>query len=551
MNIQNLSDKQKLELAFKNHKEQNFRMAENLYQKILKNNPNNFQAIFLLGSLFFQTKNYNEAVKMLAKALNMQPKNISVCQNLGATLIEIDEFKKAIEVLTKASKMEPDHEGILYNLGNAHKGMGEYDKAANYYEAVTKINSKNTKALNNLGNVFKQLGKSKEAIKVFKKALLIQPKHINANHNIAIAYKEIGDFKNAKEFYKKSFDLNSNLESLHALSEFDEKILNDETKIKISNIISDENINKNDLAYGKFLLSKYELKNKNYKKEFDYLLEGHSDYFLSKRKFFDKGIDYWLKKLSKVKELFGVDLKLKKDNQLKPIFIVGVPRCGSTLLEKVISSGPKTLPMGEEIGVINFILGKKILENKSLNVNQGNITEEIINFYKEKDLVKKENDYTFTDKTLDNFFFIGIIRQIFPNAKIINCKRRPLSSIMSILRNNLGGISWAHDLKNIFEYFDLYHRTIEKFKSDFPNYIHDIQLENFVKNPESESKKIMEYCELPWDKKCLEFYKRKDMVSRTASNIQVRKAIFNNSSDKIDSYKIFFEDFEKKYSWFN
>ena len=551
MNIQNLSDKQKLELAFKNHKEQNFKMAENLYQKILKNNPNNFQAIFLLGSLFFQIKNYNEAVKMLAKALSMQPKNISVYQNLGATLVEIDEFQKAIEVLTKASKIKPDHEGILYNLGNAYKGMGEYDKAAECYEATTKINSKNTKALNNLGNVFKQLGKSEEAIKVFKKALSLQPKHTNANHNIAIVYKEIGDFKKAKEFYKKSFDLNFNLESLYALSEFDEEVLNDKTKTKITNIISDSNINKNDLSYGKFLLSKYELKNKNYRKEFDYLLEGHAHYFLSRKKLFEKGINYWLKKLPEVKELMGADLKLKKDNELKPIFIVGVPRCGSTLLEKVISSGPKNIPMGEEIGSINFILGKKILENNSLNVNQGNISEEIINFYKNKGLVKKENDYTFTDKTLDNFLFIGIIRQIFPNAKIINCKRRPLSSIMSILRNNLGAISWAHNLKNIFEYFDLYYKRIEKFKSDFPNYIYDIQLENFVENPESEAKKIMDYCELPWDKKCLEFYKRKDIVSRTASNIQVRRAIFTNSSDKIDPYKDFFKDFEKKFNWFN
>jgi hypothetical protein len=247
----------------------------------------------------------------------------------------------------------------------------------------------------------------------------------------------------------------------------------------------------------------------------------------------------------------GVDLKLKKDSKIKPIFIVGVPRCGSTLLEKVISSGPKTIPMGEEIGAINFILGKKIIENKSLSVNQGNISEEIINFYKGKDLVKKENDYTFTDKTLDNFFFIGIIRQIFPNAKIINCKRRPLSSIMSILRNNLGAISWAHDLKNIFEYFDLYHKTIEKFKSDFPNYIYDIQLENFVQNPESESKKIMKYCELPWDKKCLEFYKREDIISKTASKFQIKRPIYKGSGEQYLHYRKFLNKFEKKYDWFN
>ena len=207
--------------------------------------------------------------------------------------------------------------------------------------------------------------------------------------------------------------------------------------------------------------------------------------------------------------------------------------------------------MGEEIGIFNYVVGKRVLKNKSINDDFSNINEEILDLYKEKNLISKKNNYVFTDKTLDNFFFIALIKKIFPSAKIINCKRNPLSSIISIIKNNLGAVSWAHNLENIFKFFDIYHKKIENFKKDYPDDIYDLILENFVKNPESESKKLMKYCNLPWDKKCLEFYKRKDLVSRTASNIQIRKPIFNDASNKNEKYKVFLEDYGNKYSWFN
>ena len=95
---------------------------------------------------------------------------------------------------------------------------------------------------------------------------------------------------------------------------------------------------------------------------------------------------------------------------------------------------------------------------------------------------------------------------------------------MSILKNNLGQVSWAHNLQHIFQCFDIYYRMIENFNKLFPNYIYELQFEKFANNPEIEAKKLMKFCGLPWDKKCLEFYKRKDLISQTASNIQIRRA---------------------------
>ncbi len=151
---------------------------------------------------------------------------------------------------------------------------------------------------------------------------------------------------------------------------------------------------------------------------------------------------------------------------------------------------------------------------------------------------------------MDNFFFIGLIKTIFPNAKIINCQRNPLSSIVSILKNNLGQVSWAHNLDNIFTFFDIYFQKIEKFKKNYPNFIYELRFEEFVSDPETESKKLMKFCGLPWNKKCLEYYKRKDIASQTASSIQIRKPIYKDSLEKNVPYKKLLEKYGKKYSWF-
>jgi hypothetical protein len=122
---------------------------------------------------------------------------------------------------------------------------------------------------------------------------------------------------------------------------------------------------------------------------------------------------------------------------------------------------------------------------------------------------------------------------------------------MSILKNNLIEISWAHNLEHIFKYFDIYYKTILVYEKIFPELIYDLELEKFVNDPENESKKLMNFCDLPWDKKCLEFYKRKDLISKTTSNIQIREAIYADSENKYFPYKIFLKKYADKYPWFN
>ena len=237
---------------------------------------------------------------------------------------------------------------------------------------------------------------------------------------------------------------------------------------------------------------------------------------------------------------------------IQPIFIVGVPRCGSTLVEKIIGSGKKYIALGEETTVLENFINKKILDKQSLNLGSViEIRNELYNIYKQKRLLSKKNDYTFTDKSLNNFFYLELIKDIYPEAKIINCKRNVLSSIMSIFQNNLTDLAWTHDLDNIFKYFNNYFEIIQNYNKVYPNTLYQLEFEKLVNNPEVESKKLMKFCKLPWEKKCLEFYKRKDLISKTTSNVQIRQAIYKHSLDKYLPYKKFLEKYGNKYSWFN
>ena len=342
-------------------------------------------------------------------------------------------------------------------------------------------------------------------------------------------YTELGQFQEAAKCLQTALkDKPNDLETFYMLHRLGEKILDSTLKNKIDKIISEDDCTKMNLAYGNLLLAKFEQQAGNYERELDYLLKGHDYFFRSKDTKFKEELKYWFNILPRIEEIISLEKSNENNYHLKPIFIVGLPRCGSTLIEKVITSGTKQIAIGEETQIFNFL------------IHQGSRTK-ILEAYRQRNLIQAASDYTFTDKSLENFFYIKFIKEIFPSAKIINCTRDTTSSIMSILQTNLTEVAWAHNLKHIFQYFDVYHQKIKSFS----NFIYDLNYEKFISNPEAESKKLMEYCNLPWSKRCLEFYKRKDIVSNTASDVQVRKAINEDSLNKYLPYKPFIEKYKK------
>ena len=581
--------KKRFILAAQNHQKNNFVEAETLYKEVLSMDSNHYEATFYLGTLYGQYSNFEMALNWLTKASKIRSNDVHVHINLGNVLKELKKYSQSIISYERAITIDPSVIHAHNNLGIVLKEQLKYTPAIKCFEKVIELNPKYLSAYNNIGTIFGELKNFNKAKYYFEKAIKIepnypasyynlglifqefgnykkscwyynetiklQPNHADAHNNLGIIFQEQGEFKKAENSFEKAIQYNSeNLSYLYQLSILKNEVLNKSTKNNINRILNLHNCTKKNLAYGNLILSKYARKEKDFEKAFKYLIKGHNYYFDSKGQKFIQGVNYCFNKLTKVNKIISIKKNIEKNKkkifQINPIFIVGVPRSGTTLIEKIIASGYNKIPIGEETGIFGNLVGEEIFNSEKVDLNLEKFKKKLIEQYNEKKLIQAHSKYTFTDKSLDNFFYIELIKKIFPNAKIVNCRRDPTSSIMSILENNLIEISWAHNLEDIFKYFNIYNKIIEDYKKKMPNFIYDLKYEKFVKNPEVESKKLMNFCGLLWDKKCLEFYKRKDLISKTTSNIQIRKAIYEDSKSKYLPYKKLLQKFGKVYHWF-
>ena len=574
--------------ALSSYKKSDFKNAEIFCYKILSIDPNHKDSLSLLSTICAVNKNFVKAKELTERALEIEPTNTSYLNNLATAHKELGNLKEAISVYKRAIKIDPRHTNSNYNLGlafynlgnlkdakvylektvevqknyaiafimlgNVHVDLKELKSAVSCYQKAIEINPKIVSAHNNLGLLYRDLNDFENAISCYKKALSIKSDHANSHHNLALAYKELGEFEKSIKSHQMAIKSEpENLMNYHFLSELKEEILDLSLKSKIEKILSKDNHNLVNLAYGNYLLAKYERKMKNYQKELNYLIKGHDSFFKCHEKKLSLNNKFCFDDVNQLSEGAHIEESEKKENyDVKPIFLIGVPRSGSTLVERIIGSGEKIIPIGEETGVMGHFVRTKIMEKQSLNLGTfQEVRKELYDTYKERGLISEKYDYKFTDKSLDNFFYINLIKEIYPKAKIINCRRDVLSSIVSIFQNNLIALGWTHHLDNIFKYFNNYFKIIKTFNEKSPNAIYEVEYEKLVEDPEIESKKIMKFCELPWNKKCLEFYKRKDLFSKTASNIQIREAIYKGSINKYLPYKQLLDKYGNKYSWFN
>ena len=213
----NLKNEKNFDLAFKNHQSNNFKIAEKIYKKVLKINPSHFQAIFYLGSLFFQTKSYNKAKQFLEKSIKIYPQHAFSHHFLGNIFKEIGDNKKARKCFEKAIKIKPDLVAAHNNLGNIFKEEKENKKAKECFEKAIKIQPNLLAAHNNLGIVFHTMKDYQKAIACFKKAILINNKFYMAHYNLGKVYKESKKYSDAIKCFKIANTVRSRAELLESM----------------------------------------------------------------------------------------------------------------------------------------------------------------------------------------------------------------------------------------------------------------------------------------------------------------------------------------------
>ena len=422
------------------------------------------------------------------------------------------------------------------------------------------IEPENFVALNNLGNIYSTKNELKKAKELFLRAINIKLDYGNAIFNLALTNEEMGHKKEAIELYKSAIKNDpNNLSFYYNLSRIDETFFNKKNINDVERIlrnIKNSNFNK---SSGFFILAQNQRIKVNLKKEFKYLTEAHKYFHFSNEKVNNQISFYWIRLMPKIINKLNFSSDEKKFKKIKPIFIMGLPRSGSTLIESILCSGKKTIPNGGETAIINrvfiednknYFSEKKFLEDdQKMQINKKSFTEKVIKQYELLNLLNKNKENIFTDKSLENFFFIELIVKLFPYSRIVICKRNIFQIIISMYQNFLSKITWSHSIDNILEYIDNYLKIIDNFKKKYPDKIYIVELDELTRKPINISKDLFNFCNLEWDQKCLEFYKRTDLVSKTASNQQVRNKIFNNNSKKYIAYKEFFNPYLNKYEW--
>ena len=463
---------------------------------------------------------------------------------------KFEESKFIFLKLIKNLKFDKRIYFILYEI---YFQLNDLKNAKKYLINFTEYDSKNHIALNQLANLYLKEGAIKQAEENYLKAIEEKKDYLIAITNLAVLYEGIGDKNNAEKYYLDGISLSSeDLSIYHNLSRINPNFINEEKIEYISQILKLKKLEPFNMAAGFFLLAENNRKKKNIKAEIKNLELAHKYTFKDKININQQSRDYWLNIIPKNYKTinFQSEEEIPKNiKELEPIFIIGLPRSGSTILGAILSSGKKKILNLGETNLINWSIitsPKKTMSALDTDLICNKLLTALNNLG-----VSNLKNSIFIEKSLENFFYIELILKIFPKAKFINTVRDTKDNVFAIFQQFLSKISWSHSLEDILNYTNNYLEIIEFFKKKYPNKILSVKLEELTANKETIAKNIYKFCELEWDKKSLEFYKRKDLYSSTASNIQIRSNLHSYDQDKYKSYKYLLKTFMDKYDWLN
>jgi len=545
---------------------------------LTKNYPLSPLLFNISGSFYQSNGQLDIAVKKFKQALTLKSNYAEAHYNLGVTLRGLGQIDEAIKSYKKALSINNSYPNAHYNLGNALLSLKQLDAAIVHFESAVIFNPKFAEAYNNLGLTNKLLGKDFEAGKNFDMALAIKPNYAEAANSRGVIFQNDGDLENAIKYYQKSLAINPNIADVYNNIGLVEKNLNNTDKAiksfenalsidpnfanayfnlslfkqytlskkqveKMQSLLSTDDVSQTDLIAINFALANFNENLGNQNELFHHLNEGNR---LRKNEL-NYSINRSQKLFSIINKIFALESKpinksIQNNRPIKcPIFILGMPRSGTSLVEQIISSHKSVYGAGELPALPNICY--PILNNELNNEKYKDI------FYDKNILLMRErylqtlshlstSANVITDKTPANFQFIGFIFSMFPDAKIIHLKRDPRAVCWSNYKSKWmgNGYGFSYNMDDLVTYYGMYSKLMDFWHKKFPEKIYDICYEDLTTNQEEMTRKLLEYCELDWDDSCLNFHKNKRPV-KTASSLQVREKIYQGSSEVWKKYE--------------
>ena len=490
----------------------NFKEAEKLLFSSEKIDKTNSFVYYRLSTIYLTKKNYESAIKFIDIALNINPNKKEYYILKADILFNKTEYKKALHLLLKIDVEKKSYLFLQRELllSNLYLAISELKKAESTLLNLKSVFKTEKIIFLRLSNLYFQIKDLKKGILILQEGLNLYPSFLPFKFNLAVIYRNSGDIKLAIDTHLEIIRIdNYYLDSYYELSSLYD-FRNHKKELELFLNIDFDKISPNHKIKAAFAKSNIFHNLKEYSKSSSYLRIANEE----KLKLYPsdlklkKNTGEFYKKLS----LDATKKDYKNNNKTEIVFIVGMPRSGSTLLESIISVKNDVIDMGE----VSYLESSL---NEILDI------KDIFNTYISK-IKHNKNNYIFTDKNLFNFLYCPVIYKYFPRAKIIHCIRNPLDNILSIYRTNFLKQNFSSSLIDITDLYIYQHHLMKNYKKLFGRIIYSYKHDELVKNSSIEIPKLIEWLGWEWDDDFLNPHKNERNVF-TASSAQVRKEINN------------------------
>ena len=486
--------------------------ADHLCRDYLKNKPHDIEAMRLLAKIGKELHIYDDSEFLLESCLVFDKDNTDVALEYIDVLIKRQKYAKALQEAEKLYKKDEKNLQFMIAYAVTLQQTNRQEEALNIYNKVLEVDKNNPDVLLSKGHLLKTFGNVKESIKSYKSSYKID--------------KYFGD-------------------AYWSLANLKTYAFSDQEIKSLEKMVKDIYLNENEKTYMHFALGKAFEDSKDYQKSFHHYKAGN-DIKKQNIKFDLKVFD---EECINQKEVCTGDLfEAKKDwgsDSIEPIFILGLPRVGSTLLEQILASHSMveaTHELPNILAISHKLNLRKALEKSSrypdillsLSAPQLKmIGEQYIN---DAAIFRSGKKY-FIDKMPNNFRHIGLIKLILPNAKIIDIRRSSMSACFACYKQLFAeGQEFTYDFKDLAGYYNNYVELMDHWNKVIPNQILSINYEDLINDFEKSVNEILDYCSLPFEQDCIDFYKNKRSV-RTPSSEQVRQPIFKSGLDYWKNYE--------------
>lgn len=486
-----------LQIAHEHRQANRLADAQRIYEAVLARDPAHAGAHFELGGLMQALGKDEAAARHLQAVVTALPQHLDARLSLGASLHRLGRFEESLAQLENTLKRHPGVPEVHNYLGIVYAELSDSQRAERHLLRALKLRPSLADAHKNLGTLYSQLGRVREAKAALKKAIALRPDYANAywqhaNINHFSAYDE--DVRAMESFFARD----------HAT--VDQRMC---------------------LAFG---LGKAFHDLGEHSRAFRYWREGNA----LRRRHWPYDVRPTLAEVRTMQRVFSAELCHREGNagilQPAPLFIVGMPRSGTSLVEQILASHSAVHGAGE-LTTLDDLL-RRAASNFPVHLKKlrADDWQSIASDYLRRIAALSARARYVTDKMPGNFLHIGTIGLMFPGAKVIHCCRDAMATGLSCFRTLFVSekMGFTSDLADLGAYHRHYQELMAHWDRVSAARIYDIQYEALVAEPESEIRRLLQFCELPFETGCLSFHENKRPV-RTASGLQVRQPIYKDS----------------------